>query len=142
MKTACTRHEIPVDYNQAGSSRRPDGIAPPIDQDAFLIVTSLVTVGETEKINLITGNSVSEDCVGSLQLQACTLEAAIGEYEVSIVDKKTTPVNPSNPTIIALANNTKVSHDSINQNYKNFRSTLAGAVAMASKMMSEILVVS
>lgn len=85
--------------------------------------------GEREKINVITGYSTSKDCTGVLNLTVCSLESAIGEYDVTIADDVTTLDSPANPRIVALSNNALTDH-SINENGYH-PSTLGGIVAQA-----------
>ena len=91
-----------------------------------------MVAGASEKINVITGYSTTTHCAGILNLTACTLESAIGEYQVSVSENKTTLIDPSGPRIVAIANNTAVSHRITKQSYGVHKSTLAASVSMAS----------
>ena len=127
--TACTTHVIPVNYSDAVPLRQYafGEIAPPLDQNAFLIALSL-TQDQSEKLNLVTGYATTSDCAGTFNYTACTLESAIGEYDISVTNNAATLDSPANPTIIALANDTQINstYDPIIQSY---RSTLGGILA-------------
>lgn len=82
----------------------------PLNQQAFMITISLVVEGGVEKINVVTGFSVVRRCVGHLKLTACTLESAIGLYRIGISNNETTLLDPANPRVIAMANNTAIDY--------------------------------
>ena len=114
-KTACKTHILPVNYSNPVNTKQVDQVmsldmAPPLDRQAFLIASSLVEDGSKEKLNLVTGYTTENDCVGNLNYTVCTLESAIAEYDVSIDDGKMTLDSPGTPTILALANNTGIDH--------------------------------
>jgi hypothetical protein len=129
VDTSCTSYLIPVNYT---APTRPGAMeshtrAPLLDKYAFIISTSLL-VDQHERINLVTGSSQTKGCVGMFNYTACTLESAVGEYDVT-VDGDTFDLDPPGmPTIVALANNTRVSRDNITIHYP---STLAGIVQSA-----------
>ena len=100
-----------------------------VDQLAFIIATALDTRGDNEKINVVTGYSNSADCVGTLNFTVCSLESAIGEYDVTITDGVTTLDSPASPRIVALANNSRVDHGFDAAGFHP--STLGGIVAQA-----------
>ena len=107
--TSCASHQVSVDFNEHVGW----GIAfttahgPPLSHTAFMIDVSLMMEHGTEKINLITGSAFSHDCMGVFNCTACTLESAIGEYEVTIEDDTISFDTIEAPTIVALANNSK-----------------------------------
>jgi hypothetical protein len=107
-QTVCTRHDIPVNYTTPVnlSTMFSSSVAPPLDRNSFLISGGLL-LGDHERLNLITAFAETEACVGELEMTVCTLEPAIGEYDVEVDHGKVTLLDAS-PRIIALANNTKV----------------------------------
>jgi hypothetical protein len=127
--TACSSREISVNYKETSASNRmlEAVVAPPTELLAFSIGTNLV-LGSKETIDLVTGYGRSTDCVGTYKSTACTLESAIGEYDITITDGKAVLDSPGEPTIIAISNNTSPSNvfDADNGGYN---STLAGIVA-------------
>ena len=48
------------------------------------MVTGGLLLGDHERLNLITAYSDVDDCAGTLRMQICTLEPAIGEYNVTV----------------------------------------------------------
>jgi hypothetical protein len=128
----CTSHQIPVNYSNAQPSPsygKLEGFAPPISQQIFSVSVGLM-LNEQEQIYLVTQHYRSyegEDCVGTLLRNACTLESAIGEYEIPISDDKATINDPGQPKIIALANNTRTNY-SFDAHLGGHPSTLAGIV--------------
>jgi hypothetical protein len=79
--------------------------APPLEHEAFIVSTNLVE-DVTETLNLVTGSSMSKDCVGVFSYKVCTLASAVGEYDVTVSGDKTRLDDPGHPRILALANNT------------------------------------
>lgn len=130
--TACETHFSPINFKGKFNLEEVlnDPVAPPFDQDAFIVNPNLVTK-DREVINLLTGFSNAEgmnECTGSFNYTICTLESGIGEYDVHVHNNLTTLENPSKaPILVALANNTAVDH-SIDQNLGGHPSTLAGIV--------------
>jgi hypothetical protein len=89
--TACESTNIPVDYLQRFGNGSYLYTAMPLTQLLFLVSSTLVVDGANEKINLITGyNTVNKDCVGTLNFTTCTLESAIAEYDVTVVNHTAT----------------------------------------------------
>ena len=72
-----------------------------------------------------------KNCIGKFTLTACSLVSAIGEHEVAIVNETVSLVDPSNPRIVAKANNTAV-QPLIKGNHPLHFSTLAGLVNLQS----------
>lgn len=132
---------MPVDFNKARPAPSGRAIAAPLDQETFLITISLSVAGGVEKVNLVTIHSTSTDCVGFLSVTACTLESAIGEYDISIADNITTAVNLSKPRILAIANNTAVVPHQAGQEYGRHKSTLAGAVSLVSGRLGSFVTI-
>lgn len=88
--TSCTSHQIPVDYwrhldpDTLRNAYEYTKIAPPLDTTAFIVdIALLVDVDEIERINMISGYSVTHNGTGTFNYTVCTLDAAIGEYNVS-----------------------------------------------------------
>lgn len=132
--TACETHLIPVNYSTPGNIDEISNItflliAPPLNRQAFMVQPSLVE-GVNETINIVTGFTTNSGCVGHLNYTACTLQSAIGEYDISINDDKVTLDAAGHPKILALANNTKADHEGVKKGY--FRSTLS---AVSSQML-------
>ena len=81
-QVACASQLIPVNYTYTPDVTNflaDTGIAPPVNELAFAIVTSLLINNQRESINLVTAYESNHDCIGTLNLTACTLESAIGE---------------------------------------------------------------
>lgn len=130
--TSCKNHVIPVDYWQ--HILEPKNImditatAPPLSSLAFMVDISLVVGEEKEYINLITGYGRNQNCTGTFNYTICSLESAIGEYEILVSGDKV-EMTSGHPDILALANNTKPSHK-WNQNAQAYPSTLGGVVEL------------
>ena len=128
--TSCVSTQLPVNYSQAVVSNvyKFGVIAQPLDEEAFFVASSLV-LDEREKMNLLTGYSTTRDCAGTLYYTACTLESAIGEYDISITGENAILDSPGTPTIIALANNTRVNR-TLDSEIPAYHSTLGGITAL------------
>lgn len=128
--TSCASQVIPVNYSQPVNLNVENNytVAPPLTSDTFIIDLSLM-LRDRESINLVTAFSRVQgaDCVGTLNLTACTLDAAIGEYDTVVTSNEVISIS-GRPTIIALANNTKVI-TVWNKDVGWYNSTLAGIVA-------------
>ena len=116
LSATCVTHQVPVNYTQPTSQKEMSNIvaqisAPPLDRKAFLVTSSLLE-GVNEPVDLVTGWSSTENCVGVFNYRVCTLYSAIGQYDVSISGNKMTFDNAARPSIIALANNTQADHSS------------------------------
>ena len=88
-----------------------------------------ITDGE-EWINLVTGFGTFGDCICVLNYTICTLESAVGEYEVRLDGDRLTVANPEVPTILALANNTAPNYTWV-QEQDGRTSTLSGIATLA-----------
>jgi FtsZ-binding cell division protein ZapB len=101
--TACESMNIPVDYLKRFGNGSYLYTAMPLTQLLFLVSSTLVVDGDKEKINLVTGhNTVDKRCVGTLNLTTCTLESAIAEYDVTVVNHTATCTCTSNfPRLLA-----------------------------------------
>ena len=136
--TSCKKRSLVANYTLPLDTRNlltPDYTvsAPPLDTFGFLVDVSLI-LDDQESLNLITGYSRSEDCKGTFEYTICTLQSAVGEYEV-LIDHDTVTLAPTDPTIISLANNTLVNRTTISSTHKygdKHPSTLSGVVALAS----------
>jgi len=106
---------IPMNYNHIqplAYYSKLDGLAPPLSQQMFGISVGLV-LDLQEKMYLVTQYYTNDDdhsCIGTLNRTACTLESAIGEYEITIENDRAALDNPGQPTIIAFANNTAANY--------------------------------
>lgn len=130
-KTACTTKEVIVEYEKNPVKLSPDlSVASPLNQLLFFIGASLIVDDPSgmEKVNLITGHSSTERCNGTLEYTACTLESAIGEYDVLIENNMLLLHAVAPPQIVALANNTAVDHTMDPAIYTH-NSTLASVVS-------------
>ncbi len=87
--TSCIFTPMSVDYFQAYAGRdyQLGIVAFPINQLMFTVSSSLILDQDgLEKINLVTGHNENTDCKGIFNLTACTLESAVGEYDVTITN--------------------------------------------------------
>lgn len=141
VPTSCSSQEIPLDLRQSPNisyeSVKEANAAPPIDKVSFIILPSLDVQGEQEKINLVTAYPKLNKCVGTLNMTACTLAPAIGEYHAIVDgDKNTLTLDkPIRPNISGLAQNAAtVRH--VRPEYGWYESTLAGIVKLASTVWS------
>ena len=128
-QTECTTREIPVNYTAPVNLKNilgPTGVAAPLTQNSFFISPSMI-LDDHEKINLVTAFAKIESCVGVLYMTMCTLESAIGEYDVTIDNSV---ITLQETRIIAVANNTKVDH-TWNNITSSYPSTLGGIVTSA-----------
>jgi hypothetical protein len=109
----CTTEAFPMNYthNVFVSGSKSNTVAPPFEQQLFLVSTGLV-LDEDEKMWLVTGHYDGEECVGTLHRTACTMVSAIGEYGITIRANVATVDNPGDPTIVSMANNTATDHGS------------------------------
>lgn len=104
-------------------------IAPPLDSNALMVDVSLV-LGEHESINLITGHTITDgNCTGVFTYTICTLESAIGLYDIVIEGNEINMQDVPAPTLVALANNTAVNHTEF-ASANAYPSTLGGIVAL------------
>jgi hypothetical protein len=99
-----------------------------LENMAFSVSVNLMIDDSREKIDLVTGFSSSKSCVGTYTYMACTLEAAVGEYDV-IITGNSTELKSATPRILAIANNTQV-NTTWDREAGGFDSTLAGLVTM------------
>ena len=136
--TACQNHSFPVNYTRDSHSvneiytNADKFIAPSLNEDGIITALGL-EAAEIEKAYLFTGFFDGSDCVGTFNYTACTLQSAIGEYDVTIDRGVLSLVNAAYPTIVALANNTQVDrHSWKNKNgARGHPSTLAGILSLA-----------
>jgi hypothetical protein len=133
QRTTCQTKTLPVNYTNLPSLKNSGklmDVAPPLGQMAFFISVGLDIQGERESIYLVTGYAQPVDCVGTLTYTACTLESAIGEYDVVVKNNQLLMQNLENPRIVARANNTAVdnAYDPISASHK---STLGAVAAFA-----------
>ena len=109
--SACRQILTPIDYNKITVNEAESvylhGKAAPTDQQAFGVSVGLI-LGTKERAYLVTGFYEGEDCVGTLNQTACTLDAAIGEYTVTIEGGRVS--TDGDATIIALADNTPANY--------------------------------
>ena len=141
----CVSQMLPIDYENityggTGNASSRSNRSPPLWQELFIIASSIVR-DEIESLNLITGypmySKPSGTCTGFLNLTACTYNSAIGEYDVHISGQEVTFLNPGDPTIVALANNTKVDSEVRSDGHE--RSTLAGIVELITEQYATTL---
>jgi hypothetical protein len=101
----------------------------------FFVSVGLLVDGASEKINIITGYSTTQNCSGIFDYTAYTLEAAIGEYEFTVTNGSVSPLALDTPRIVAISNNTGVDENHFNH------STLAGIVELVQeRYISAVLV--
>ena len=126
---SCKAHSLPVNYTTTNGVQAKDMglVVPALNQYAFFVTVGLSVQDEQrETIDLVTGFADVEHCAGTLHWNACTLEAAIGEYDVRIENNAVT-LESTAPKIIAVANNTAVSHE-FHRMKGGYPSTLASVV--------------
>lgn len=132
--TSCYSYILPVDYhvlyNWSIISQETWALIPPMGSYAYFIASHMVIENDREWLNVVTGYSTSEDCKGVLNYTACTMESAIGEYDVTITGDRLILENPESPTIIAIANNTR-SNTTWDDEQAGYPSTLAGIESFA-----------
>ena len=124
--TACTTKLMPVNYTQTYAFP-PYNLAAPLDRNAFILDTAIL-LDTHESINLISAHATVNDCAGTLSFTICTLDAAVGEYDVLIDNDIVTLASPGVPNIIALANNTQIG--AWDEVHRWHPSTLAGIAAL------------
>ena len=77
--SACVPYDLEVDYWRPVASlknmRELTGVAPPLSTNAFLIDVDLILDNGTERINLITGYSRTQNCSGIFEYTICTLDS-------------------------------------------------------------------
>ena len=124
--SSCKSHQIPVDFNVPWNNSVSSNYRPTLGQQDFFI-SNVLMLGENESINLVTGNAWTKDCKGVLNYTACTLESAIGEYDISIEHDLATLDNESvaRPNILGLSKNVRVNYTTDPQ-FKMHVSTLGG----------------
>lgn len=127
--TMCTSHSVTANYTAPISQKMALSNTMSLDMEhmSFLTTTSLL-VGDRERVNLVTGHAQVRDCAAQFKYQACTLESAVGEYDISIQDD-VVAIDPV-PSIVALANNTVV-NNTVQGRAGNHPSTLAGIVQLS-----------
>ena len=112
--TACTSQMIPANYTTLFGPKMlasSSGKAPPLEQEAFFVSILLVIDEDgSESINLVTAYAEVKDCVGVLNMTACTLKSAVAEYDVTVNDGNVALENAADPRVLSLANNTYVGY--------------------------------
>lgn len=129
--TSCVTKKQPVDYTTPYDLNSALGTldAPPLSHESFIIATAIDVSGERETINALTAYAPSQDCIGYIELTVCSLESAVGEYNITIENNEITIENAASPRIIGIANNTAVNHNAQPNGYR--LSTLSGVVQAA-----------
>jgi hypothetical protein len=136
----CTSHKIAVDYNdfgQVGIKQLTDEHAPPTHQILFGVSVGLIE-NVNERMYVFTQYYQGEKCVGYLNRTACTLESAIGEYDIVVKEGIATLTDPGHPTIIDIANNTVVDY-SYDASKIGYMSTLAAVVVQAYNIWDNVV---
>ena len=110
--THCASQNVSLDFYAPMDPRTMINRAIPLSHDVFIVDMSLIA-DQKERLNLITGYADVHACKGTLNLTACTLEAALGEYDVIVDGGKISAEALGMPRIIALVNNTEVNHSDI-----------------------------
>lgn len=131
--TSCKTHVLPVNYHHAPYSNATSALifaAPSLDQEAFLISIGL-QVDQRESIYVVTGLADTENCIGTFTYQSCTLEPAIGEYDILVRGTTAYLQNAGHPVIVEMANNTAVNH-TFDPSIFGHPSTLAEIALLAS----------
>ena len=103
--------------------------APPAGHESFIIATTLDTSGKTEKINALTAYTPTSDCADGIEYTVCSLESAVGEYNITIENDRLSLDSAAYPRIIDIANNTAVNRTPGSDGFR--LSTLAGVAAGA-----------
>lgn len=132
----CVTHSSPRNYTVPWPTHdkwSEDPAARPFDTEAFVIANALVVDGPQEQINTVMGYSTTEDCVGTFNYTFCTLESAVGEYDVMVHRDAFYLNTPVNPKILAVAE-APVSHDTFVSSdtfgRRGHQSTLGGVVSV------------
>lgn len=133
--TACTTNVIPLELKTPISPRimwkiGHQDLAAPLNQQVYLVSINLLHHGEQEVINLVTGFGTTDHCEGTLNYTVCTLRSGIGLYDLEIRDGDILLDDLKPPTLVALANNTAVSHAEEPEG-RGHRSTLIDFVEFA-----------
>ena len=126
---SCKSHSTPVNYKATTNiqAQNMGQVISSLNQYAFLVTMGLsVQDEEHESIDLVSGFADVEDCKGTLHWSACTLQSAIGEYDVQIQNNAVS-LESLAPRIVAIANNTAVSHE-YHPMKGSYRSTLASVI--------------
>lgn len=115
LAPACRAHSVAIDSTQPWDwkSAIAFNVAPPTYARGFSIGVTLVVSDEREWIALVVSNTDMQPtgCAGVLHTTLCSLESAVGEYSVEIVDDQIQMLDLQMPTTItALSNNTQVNH--------------------------------
>ncbi|KAK5174616.1 Serine carboxypeptidase 3 [Saxophila tyrrhenica] len=130
----CTPYSISVDYHEAMSLlavQRDSTGAGPLNQQAFVTAAALDPTGQShETINLLAGYSTTTDCAGTYHYTACTLQSAIGEYNITVAGNLSSIETLGTPRIVALANDTRTNGIVEGGGHA---STLAGVMAIYSE---------
>jgi hypothetical protein len=109
-RSECYINHIPMNYTAL-----PDGLpksfstVPSPEHRAFMVASGLV-LNRNEKLYISTGYYEGENCQGTFHETMCVAESAVGEYEISVRDGVAFLDNAADPKIVAVSNNTAVSH--------------------------------
>ena len=140
---SCNSTSSPIDFTTPFSAEEQtafdDDEAVPLNRTAFniAIYETLDEVGD-ERIVLYYGATdaaVSKSCVGHYIKSYCQFAPGIAEYDVRITNNTITFVEPpSNPKMLQLANNTRITNETIIQenlrvNANNLKTALGGIAA-------------
>jgi hypothetical protein len=132
---SCTSEIIAVNYSIGigmAQTSNLGSVAPPLTSEGFFVANNLL-LDEYERLSIQIGYSSIEDCVGTLNFTVCTLESALGEYNITIENDKIALDNPANPRIVKVANNTRVNRTP-GAAEGGFPSTLAGVATLQSEV--------
>jgi hypothetical protein len=117
--TICTTKTLPLSLDELpniNTSANWQRFAAPLEQEHFMIALGLSVDKEKESVFLVTGYaeggySDAGTCTGSFVYTSCTLESAIGQYNVTISDGEVHFQNLAEPRILAIANNSMVNRE-------------------------------
>lgn len=130
---SCTSRNVSLDFYAAIDThgRTSGAVAAPLSHDAFIVDGNILLEDDKEKINLITAYADVHDCAGTLNLTACTMASAVGEYDILVHNNTISFDAIGRPKILHLADNVRINHHSDKSSgYAKHNSTLAGVMSV------------
>ena len=121
-----------------------EGCVKPSEDQLTFLQEFVALNGTTERLNyttMISGSDVAETCAGQVNTTSCFLVSAIAEYDVTITEGVLTLDAAAYPKIVATANNTAITEDTIEQlglshgsGDKNYVKTTLSGIANAANL--------
>ncbi|KAI9695641.1 MAG: hypothetical protein M1820_008488 [Bogoriella megaspora] len=143
--SGCSTESSSIDYTAPLSTQDEaiytDTMSAPFNRNAFHVVLyeTLDEMGN-ERVVLETGSTddaVTKSCIGEFVTNICQLTPAIAEYNITVSDDVITfAESPANPKVVQIANNTRITNETILQHDlrfegQNFLKTTLGGIAAA-----------